>query len=335
MSTYQKFTVLIVLCIIALLLNLSLGSVSIPFLDSLKSLVGTPIKNSSLEYILWSYRIPKAVTALMVGSSLALSGLFMQTLFRNPLAGPFVLGISSGASLGVALLLMGASFFGITHLSYLTTTVGASIGSLIVLSLVGTVALRVKDSMSLLIIGIMFGSITAAVVSLLSYLSSKEELQQFIYWSLGNLGAVDSTSLTILSVFTVAGMICGILLIKPLNALLLGESNAKNLGVSIRQTRIQLIVITGLLAGSATAIVGPIAFLGLAIPHLCRLWFNTIDHKIIYPAVIIAGATFMLLCDTISQLPFSSAVMPINAVTSLIGAPIIIWLLIRKKQLQF
>jgi len=335
MSTYQKFTVLIVLCIIALLLNLSLGSVSIPFLESLKSLGGTPIKNSSLEYILWSYRIPKAVTALMVGSSLALSGLFMQTLFRNPLAGPFVLGISSGASLGVALLLMGASFFGITHLSYLTTTVGASIGSLIVLSLVGTVALQVKDSMSLLIIGIMFGSITAAVVSLLSYLSSKEELQQFIYWSLGNLGAVDSTSLSILSVITVAGMICGILLIKPLNALLLGESNAKNLGVSIRQTRIQLIVITGLLAGSATAIVGPIAFLGLAIPHLCRLWFNTIDHKIIYPAVIIAGATFMLLCDTISQLPFSSAVMPINAVTSLIGAPIIIWLLIRKKQLQF
>lgn len=335
MSNSQKFILLILLSITVLLLNISLGSVAIPFADSFKSLFGAPMENKSLEYILWSYRIPKAITALFVGASLALSGLLMQTLFRNPLAGPFVLGISSGASLGVALLIMGASVFGIVQISSIATTIGASIGSLIVLSLVGTIALRVKDSMSLLIIGIMFGSITAAVVSVLSFLSSKEELQQFIYWSLGNLGAVDDTSLTILVVLSLLSFIVGITLIKPLNALLLGESNAKNLGISVKKSRILIIVITGILAGTSTAIVGPIAFLGLAIPHLCRLWFNTVDHKILYPASLITGALFMLLCDTISQVPFSTAVLPINAITSIIGAPIVIWLLIRKKQMQF
>ncbi len=335
MSNSRLFTVLILLSVVALLLNLSLGSVAIPFADSIKSLLGTPMENESLEYILWSYRVPKAITALFVGSSIALSGLLMQTLFRNPLAGPFVLGISSGASLGVALLIMGASLLGITYVSTLLTTVGASIGSLLVLSLVGTIALRVKDSMSLLIIGIMFGSITAAVVSVLSFLTSKEELQQFIYWSLGNLGAVDSLSLGILIGISTLSFIAGLILIKPLNALLLGEANAKNLGISVKQSRILIIVITGLLAGSSTAIVGPIAFLGLAIPHLCRLWFNTVDHNVLYPATLICGALFMLLCDTISQLPYSSAVLPINAITSMIGAPIVIWLLIRKKKMQF
>lgn len=335
MSNSQKFSLLILLTIASLVLNISLGSVSIPFVDSLKSLFGTPMDNNSLEYILWSYRIPKAITALFVGSSLALSGLLMQTLFRNPLAGPFVLGISSGASLGVALLIMGASLFGFAQVSTLATTIGASIGSLLVLSLVGTISLRVKDSMSLLIIGIMFGSITAAVVSVLSFLSSKEELQQFIYWSLGNLGAVDSTSLSILVLISLISFILGLLLIKPLNALLLGEASARNLGVSLKQSRILIIIITGLLAGSSTAIVGPIAFLGLAIPHLCRLWFNTVNHRVLYPASLLSGALFMLLCDTVSQLPFSSAVLPINAITSIIGAPIVIWLLIRKKKMQF
>jgi|SRR6056300_1248846 iron complex transport system permease protein len=335
MSKSQKFTILTLLTIVALILNLSLGSVEIPFLDSFKSLLGTPLEDKSLEYILWSYRIPKAITALFVGASLALSGLLMQTLFRNPLAGPFVLGISSGASLGVALLIMGASLFGISHVSTLVTTLGASIGSFLVLSLIGTIALRVKDSMSLLIIGIMFGSITAAVVSVLSFLSSKEELQQFIYWSLGNLGAVDSTALSILVGISILSFTVGLTLIKPLNALLLGESNARNLGVSVKNSRILIIIITGLLAGTSTAIVGPIAFLGLAIPHLCRLWFNTVDHKILYPASLISGTLFMLICDTISQLPYSSAVLPINAITSIIGAPIVIWLLIRKKKMHF
>jgi iron complex transport system permease protein len=325
--------------IISLLVNISLGSVEIPFSDTLDSIFGGTIANNSWEYIIWDYRIPKAITAVLVGAGLALSGLLMQTLFRNPLAGPFVLGISSGASLGAALLIMGASLFsGFTAfqlLNNISLAIAASLGSFAVLMLVMTVAAKVKDTMALLIIGLMFGSITAAVVSVLSYFTTSEKLQQFIYWSFGSLGNLSWSKLGLLGSIVCIGVILSIFAIKGLNGLLLGENYAQSLGVNLKRLRYLVIIATGLLAGSITAFAGPIAFIGLAVPHLTRQIFDTTDHKILVPAVLIYGAILMLLCDTVAQLPNSASVLPINAVTSIIGAPVVIWLLVRKKRMLF
>lgn len=276
---------------------------------------------------------------MLVGSGLALSGLLMQTLFRNPLAGPFVLGISSGASLGAALLIMGSSLFsGIFSFGLVndvSLALAASIGSFLVLLAVITVASRVKDTMALLIIGLMFGSITAAIVSVLSYFSNAEQLQQYIYWSFGSVGNLSWHQLTLLFIVIAIGIFLSVLSIKSLNALLLGENYAKSLGIGIRKNRLIIIIATGLLAGGVTAFAGPIAFIGLAVPHLTRQIFNTTDHRILVPAVLIYGAILLLLCDTLAQLPTSAYILPINAITSIIGAPIVIWLLIRKRKMVF
>lgn len=297
------------------------------------------IENTSWDYIIWNYRIPKALTAILVGSGLALSGLLMQTLFRNPLAGPFVLGISSGASLGAAMLIMGASlfsgfsFFGIVN--DVSLAIAASIGSFLVLLAVVIVAAKVKDTMALLIIGLMFGSITAAIVSVLSYFTNAEKLQQYVYWSFGSVGNLSWAQLGLLFGIIVLGVVLGILSIKPLNALLLGENYAQSLGTNLKKSRYAIIVATGLLAGGVTAFAGPIAFIGLAVPHLTRQIFNTTDHKILLPAVLVYGAILMLLCDTVAQLPNSANVLPINAITSILGAPVVIWLLVRKRKMVF
>lgn len=324
---------------LSVLVNISLGSVEIPFLDTLNSIFGGTISNTSWEYIIWDYRIPKAFTAVLVGAGLALSGLLMQTLFRNPLAGPFVLGISSGASLGAAVLIMGASLFSgfsaFQLLNNVSLAIAASIGSFAVLLLVMSVAAKVKDTMALLIIGLMFGSITAAVVSVLSYFTTSEKLQQFIYWSFGSLGNLSWSQLGLLGIIVCIGIVLSIFAIKGLNGLLLGENYAKSLGVNLKKLRYLVIIATGLLAGSITAFAGPIAFIGLAVPHLTRQIFDTTDHKILVPAVLVYGAIIMLLCDTLAQLPNSASVLPINAVTSIIGAPVVIWLLVRKKRMLF
>ncbi len=316
-----------------------MGSVSIAFVDTLSSLFGGSIENESWNYIIWNYRIPKALTAIVVGSGLALSGLLMQTLFRNPLAGPFVLGISSGASLGAALLIMGSTaflgFFSIGFINDLSLIIVASIGSFLVLLVVMSLASKVKDTMALLIIGLMFGSITAAIVSVLSYFTSAEKLQQYIYWSFGSVGNLSWQQIGLLSVIISFGIILAIFSIKPLNALLLGENYAKSLGVDMKKSRYLIITATGLLAGSITAFAGPIAFVGLAVPHLTRQIFDTTDHKVLVPAVLIYGSILMLICDTIAQLPSSVSVLPINAVTSIIGAPVVIWLLVRKRKMIF
>ena len=324
---------------VCFLVNVSLGSVTIPLAETLNAIFGGEVSKTSWEYIIWDYRIPKAFTAILVGSGLALSGLLMQTLFRNPLAGPFVLGISSGASLGAAILIMGASLFsGFTTfqlLSDISLAIAASLGSFGVLLIVMLVASKVKDTMALLIIGLMFGSITAAIVSVLSYFTTSEELQQYIYWSFGSLGDLSWSQLMLLAVTVFIGIVLSIVAIKGLNGLLLGENYARSLGVNLKKLRYIVIIATGLLAGSITAFAGPIAFIGLAVPHLTRQIFNTTDHKILVPAVLIYGAILMLLCDTIAQLPTSASVLPINAVTSIIGAPVVIWLLIRKKKMLF
>lgn len=329
---------LLVLCL-CFILNLSLGSVSISFLDILKSVFGYQLENTSFEYIIWNYRIPKAFTAILVGGGLALSGLLMQTLFRNPLAGPFVLGISSGASLGVALLIMGSSIlpgflvFGLGNT--IALAMAASIGSFLVLLAVFTVATKIKDTMALLIIGLMFGSITAAIVNVLSYFTEAEKLQQFVYWSLGSVGNLSWHQLGILFLCISIGTFLSVLSIKSLNGYLLGENYAQSLGINLKKSRKIIIIATGLLAGSITAFAGPIAFIGLAVPHLTRQIFNSTDHKILVPAVLIYGAILMLLCDSIAQWPGSVNVFPINAITSIFGAPVVIWLLVRKKKMMF
>ncbi len=335
---HLPFIFLVLMLIICLAINIGLGSVAIPLDDIYKSLIGAPTKES-WSYIVWNYRIPKAGTAVLVGSSLSLSGLLMQTLFRNPLAGPFVLGISSGASLGAAILIMGSSlvsgWISYSYINDVSLAVASSIGSFMVLLVVVVIAARIKDSMALLIIGLMFGSITAALVTVLSYFTNAEQLQQFIFWSFGTVGDLSWSQLVLLSIATLIGILLSIWSIKSLNALLLGEQYAQSMGVRIKLARYVIIIATGILAGSVTAFAGPIAFIGLAVPHLTRQIFNTTDHKILVPAVLIYGAILLLICDTLAQLPTSAYVLPINAITSIIGAPVVIWLLMRKKKMIF
>jgi len=312
--------------------------VAIPF-PQVVSILLQGGSGDSWAYIIWAYRIPKAFTAILVGGGLSLSGLLMQTLFRNPLAGPFVLGISSGASLGAALLLMGTSLAtGLATLSLLgniSLALAASIGSFLVLLVVMAMAQRVKDSMALLIIGLMFGSISSALVSVLAYFSSAEDLQRFVFWSLGSVGNLGAGQLWLLAGMVALGILLAYACLKPLNALLLGEHYAQSLGIPLKRSRMAIIIATGLLAGGVTAFAGPIAFVGLAVPHLSRQIFDTMEHRVLIPAVLLYGAVLMLLCDTVAQWPNSATVLPINAITSLVGAPVVIWLLVRKRKMIF
>ena len=329
---------LLALCL-ATLLNISLGSANIPFEDVIASLFGSDVDKESWRYIVTQYRLPKAITAILTGSGLALSGLLMQTLFRNPLAGPYVLGISSGASLGVAIVIMGASVFGGIFATLLSSNysivLASSLGSLVVLLAVVTAASKLRDTMAILIIGLMFASLTASVVSVLAYFSPAADLQQYIFWSFGSLGNLAWHDVMILSVVVILGVVLSVFSLKNLNALLLGEAYAQSLGVNIKKNRFVVIIATSLLAGSITAFAGPIAFVGLAVPHLVRQVVRTTNHKTLMPAVLIGGAILMLLCDTLAQLPTSDYTLPINAITSLIGAPVVIWLLVRKRKLVF
>ncbi|MBC9796701.1 FecCD family ABC transporter permease [Sinomicrobium weinanense] len=330
---FLLFTLLLVFCFFV---NISLGSVYIPLKQIISVLFNGETEKQAWDYIILNYRIPKAVTAILTGSGLAVSGLLMQTLFRNPLAGPFVLGISSGASLGVALLIMGASTLGITvFLSNVSLAVAATAGSFLVLLAVISVSIKVRDTMAILIIGLMFGSITSAVVSVLSYFSSAEKLQQYIFWSFGSLGNLGWNELLFLFLLVLFGIAMSIFSLKSLNSLLLGENYARSLGTDIRKSRLIIIFATSILAGGITAFAGPIAFVGLAVPHLTRQVFNTTNHKVLLPAVILYGAILMLICDTIAQWPASEFTLPINAITSIVGAPVVIWLLVRKRKMIF
>lgn len=339
-KTYSKsFVILTIVLLLCFFVNISLGSVSIPFNDVFKSILGSSTANPSWQYIILDYRLPKAFTAIIVGSGLGISGLLMQTLFKNPLAGPFVLGITSGASLGVALVIMGASLFsgvlGIFLISKWSLVIAASIGSFLVLLIVLIVSTRVRDTMAILIIGLMFGSITTAVVSVLSYFTSMEKLQQYIFWGFGSLGNLSWQELTIMFIIYCFGIVLSIISIKALNMLLLGENYAKSLGLNINKSRLLIIITTSLLAGTITAFTGPIAFIGLAVPHITRQIFITSNHKILLPAVFLLGSIIMLICDSIAQLPSTDYTLPINAITSLIGAPVVIWLLVRKRKMLF
>ncbi len=335
-----NYTLYIILLIIALLLfsilNISLGSVNIPFKEVVQSLLGNEDMKQTSYYIIRDYRVPKAITAMLVGSGLSVSGLLMQTLFRNPLAGPFVLGISSGASLGVALLVLGTSFLGANIAAIAFSNYGlaiaSSLGAFIVLLAVMIVAQKVRNTMSILIIGLMFGSITSAIISVLAYFSSAEQLQQYLFWSFGSLGNLSWNELILFLIIYILGMLLVVILIKPLNTLLLGENYAKSMGVNIKKTRNITLIATALLTGIITAFSGPIAFVGLAVPHIAKILFKTSNHKILLPVTLIIGAIVMLISDIIAQIPNSEYTLPINAITSLFGAPLVIWLLIRKQK---
>ena len=318
--------------------NINLGSVRIPIAKVFSILVGEHIPEESWTYIITNYRLPKSICALLVGAGLGISGLLMQTLFRNPLAGPFVLGISSGASLGVALLVLGTGylggFLGLSSSSSWSIAIAASTGSFSVLIAVLIAIKKVRNTMSILIIGLMFGSISAAVINILSFLSSAEKLQQFVFWGLGSLGNVSWKELSVFALLLSISSIALVFIAKPLNSLLLGENYAKSMGVDLKKTRAITLITTSIITGVITAFSGPIAFIGLAVPHLTKLIFNTSDHRLLLPAVAVNGAILMLVCDTIAQLPGSDSILPINAVTSLFGAPIVIWLLIRKQQVH-
>lgn len=336
----KKYTVyfigLLLLLAICFILNISLGSVNIPVKDILNSISGGQASKNSWEIILWNYRFPKAFVSILVGMGLSVSGLLMQTLFRNPLAGPDVLGLSSGASLGVAFVILGAgfvpTFLSEIFLSSYGMVLASCLGSSLVLLAVLSVSQRIRDTMSILIVGLMFGSFTNAIISVLTYFSSAEELQKFTFWSLGSLGNQSWTNILILAICCFIGLILSAFCIKPLNALLLGEKYAKSLGINFKKTRLILIIATSILAGSITAFAGPIAFIGLAVPHIAKIIFQTSSHYILFWATLLLGAIILLLCDTVSQMPGSDFTLPINAITSIIGAPIVVWLLVRKRK---
>lgn len=341
MANQKRNTILFFLLTVGLVLlffvNISFGSISIPFKEIYTSLTGGQASKSTWEYIIINYRLPKAITAILVGMGLSISGLLMQTLFRNPLAGPYVLGLSSGASLGVAFVILGASllppFLSTIMLSSYGVVLASTIGSSLVLLAVLVVSQRLRDTMAILIVGLMFGSFTSAIVGVLTYFSSAEQLQKFTFWSMGNLGNLSWSSVSILTICVGIGLLLSLFSIKPLNALLLGENYARSLGLNFKKTRLIIIFATSILAGSITAYAGPIAFIGLAVPHIAKLIFQTSNHSILYWSTLLLGASILLFCDVISELPALEIMLPINAVTSIIGAPVVIWLLVRKQKM--
>lgn len=330
------FILLSLLAILLFVLDLAYGPVSIPVEDVFRSITGGKASKETWDYIIVNYRLPKAITASLAGIGLAVSGLLMQTLFRNPLAGPDVLGLSSGSSLGVAFVVMGAGLIpgilSVWMLSSYGIILASCFGSFLVLLAILVVSRRLRDTMAILIVGLMFGSFASAIVSILTYFSTAEQLQKFTFWAMGNLGNLSWLSILILSVCVFVGLVISLFCIKPLDALLLGENYAKSLGLNYRRAQFTIIIATSLLTGSITAFAGPVAFVGLVVPHMAKLLFRTSNHKILFVATAIFGAIILLLCDILCQFPGSDVTLPINAITSLIGAPVVIWLLMRKRK---
>lgn len=331
-----RWIILLLSLLLLFALNLSLGSVAIPLPDIFGILFTGKSSNSVWTDIVRDFRLTKGLTAVLAGSALSVAGLQMQTLFRNALAGPDVLGLSSGASLAVALIFMspasGISFLSTPH--PLLVSVAASLGCAAILLVMLVVARKLQDNVSLLIVGLMVGAATASIVSVLQYLSKAEEMQVYILWTFGSLGGLNWLEIRILAAVLVIGVTLAFLQIKSLNAWLLGNNYARSLGVNIKRSRLMIILSASILTGAVTAFCGPIAFVGLAVPHLTRLVINSHDHKTLIPAVLAGGAALLLFCDIISQLPGSAYVLPVNALTALIGAPVVIWIIVRNKKMR-
>lgn len=335
MGVALLFSLLALVLILLFIIDISTGTSVLGFREIMDIIMGRG--KQELIPLLVNFRLPRAITAVIAGVALSLSGLQMQTLFRNPLAGPYVLGISSGASLGVALLILGASGIGIAgHLPVAgnwAIAIAAWCGSGVVLLLVMSVSFRVRDIMTVLILGIMLASAISAVVSILQYFSSESMLKAFVVWTMGSLGNLSWIQIKILLAGSGAGILLTLLSAKRLDALLIGEEYAKSLGVDITVARILMMTGTTLMAGSVTAFCGPIAFIGIAVPHIARLILGSTLHRFLIPGSALAGAIVMLAGDIISQAPGSDIILPINSVTSLIGIPVIVWIIIRKNRL--
>ncbi|HMN27500.1 MAG TPA: iron ABC transporter permease [Caldilineaceae bacterium] len=331
---------LLALLVIAFVLSLAIGSVNIPPDNVGRILLGGVPDRATWADIVLKFRLPKALTATLAGAALAVSGLQMQTLFRNPLADPYTLGVSSGASLGVALVILGAGatgtflLSGISLLGDLGLATAAGIGAALTMLAVLFVANRLQNTVILLILGVMFGYLASALVSLLIYFSLPERIQSFTLWSAGSFAGVTWSQMRIFAPLLVVGLGLAGLLPKSLNALLLGETYARTLGLNVGRARLGIILSASLLAGTVTAFCGPIGFLGVAVPHLCRGIFNTADHRVLVPTTVFLGAIMALLADLIAQLPGSQYVLPLNVVTSLFGVPVIVWVILRQRQMR-
>jgi iron complex transport system permease protein len=311
------------------LADLAWGSIHISLSEIVSVFVGKGSEGINSE-ILLNFRLPKAITAVLAGASLSVAGLMMQTLFRNSLADPYILGVSSGASLGVALVMMAAATLPVAFVtSGWALIVAAIIGASIVLALVVGVSFKVHNAVSLLIVGLMFGTIAGSIVSVLQNFSNPDAIKLFVMWTFGSLSAVTWTYMQVLLPVAIIGLGMAFFLQKRLDGLLLGENYARGLGVSIVRTRFLIVMATGLLAGGITAFTGPIAFVGVAIPHIARGIFKTSSHKILMPATVLCGASLILFCDIISQMP--TYTLPINTISALFGAPIIIWIILKKR----
>jgi len=326
--------------ILFFVLNIAVGSVYIPFTDVLKILLGQGSDNQVWVNIILKSRLPQTITACLSGSGLAIGGLLMQTLFRNPLAGPSILGISSGASLGVAFVIMfvgnigGFAFSGIATIGNFAIVFAAFAGSVLVLFLILFLARKVKNNAMLLIIGIMVGYISSSLVGVLQFYSISENVHAFAIWGLASFSNISWIQMKLFVPVILIGLFFSFLLIKPLNMLLLGENYAKNLGLNIRKYRLLIILVTGILTAVITAFCGPVAFLGLAVPHLARMLYSTSNHKVLVPGVLFFGALLALFCNLIARMPGFDGALPINAVTSMIGAPIVISVILKKKKLN-
>jgi iron complex transport system permease protein len=332
-SVVLIFSGLALLVVIFIILDVFFGSVSIKASDVFKALF--TVSHNSYETIILKFRIPKAITALIVGIALSLSGLQMQTVFRNPMAGPYVLGISSGASLGVAFVILGFSSNispdSLNGLGNWILVVASWAGAAAVMLLIMIISSRIKDIMTILILGIMLSSGISAIVTIMQYFSNETMLKAYVLWTMGSLGNLTSNQLDVLLISVSAGIIVSFFSSKMLNALLLGENYAGSIGLNIRFARSVIFVSTSILAGSVTAFCGPIGFIGIAVPHIVRILFKTSDHRILIPGTILTGGAAMLMSDIISQLPGSENVLPVNAVTSLIGIPVVIWVILGRR----
>lgn len=329
-----------VILLILFLSSLAYGTVSIPLDAVWDILAGREAERAAWQNIVIQSRLPQAVTALLAGASLAVSGLLLQTLFRNPLAGPSILGISDGANLGVAavLLYFGGSLGQVGDWpvsGYLAVIWAAFVGSSFVLGLIIYFSSKVKNNVMLLIIGIMIGYLASSCISILNYYASTDKVHAFVMWGLGNFSGVSLEQLPFFAATASAGLVLAILLIKPLNALLLGEMYAANLGIRIKRTRIGVLLCTGLLTATTTAFCGPISFIGLAVPHIARLMLGSSNHKMLVPVTMLSGACVALLCNVLMVIPGSNQILPLNAVTPMLGAPVIIYVIVNRKNIQY
>jgi iron complex transport system permease protein len=333
---FKKYWWMVLPLLLAILFvfNISIGSVKIPVSQILTIITGGEPTSPIWTDIILDLRLTKALTCILAGAALALGGLLMQTLFRNPLAGPDVLGLSSGASLAVAILVMTGGGTSVLFSNSFSIALTSSIGCLGVFILVLGIAQRIKDNTSLLLIGLMIGAVTSSIVSVLQFVSRSEDQQYYLVWTFGSLGSLNWGELQILAIAVGLGIILSFASIKSLNGWLLGDNYAKSLGVNLNRSRLLVIICTSLLTGAVTAFCGPIAFIGLAIPHLTRLLIDTTTHKILIPATMLMGASILLLCDIISQLPGTNFIIPINAITALIGAPVVIWIVLKSKKVR-